>query len=334
MSQLNGEAAPRDHTTDLPPVEPPTAGFIIQLFVIPALVVAVVVVVWLLFGRLAGGERDAMDYVRLIRSENPNRRWRAAYELASLIQNEPKLASDPTLLGELTALLDTELARPKPDPDDETTRYLTYCIGAFKSLDARTASGQQVDPLVTLARALEPKQPMEVRTAATQSLGRLGAVLPGGLTDETVVSALIRASTDPDPKLRQRACYTLGYCQGEPAAEALRDRIEQDEDRITRYNAAAALARRDDPKALDTLREMLSPADLAELVQDDSPSEASRRTEAIMLEALWALRDAAEAKRTELARTLRPSLTALSQSKSPGVRLEAENLLKATATAP
>ncbi|MEO6809636.1 MAG: HEAT repeat domain-containing protein [Isosphaeraceae bacterium] len=334
MSQFNGDTAPRDHTTDLPPVEPPTAGFIIQLFVIPALVVAVVVVVWLLFGRLAGGERDAMDYVKLIRSENPNRRWRAAYELASLIQNEPKLASDSALLGELTALLDTELARPKPDPDDETTRYLTYCLGAFKSLNARTASGQQVDPLATLALALEPKQPMTVRTAAAQSLGRLGAALPGGLTDETAVSALIRASTDPDPTLRQRACYTLGYCHEETVVEALRDRIRQDEDRITRYNAAAALARRDDPNALDTLREMLSPADLTEIVQGDSPSEASRRTEGIMLEAIWSLRDAVKAKHTELARALRPSLTALSQSKSPGVRLEAENLLKATPTAP
>lgn len=329
MSQFNGDAVPRDHTTDLPPVEPPTAGFIIQLFVIPALVVAVVVVVWLLFGRLAGGERDAMDYVKLIRSENPNRRWRAAYELASLIQNEPKLASDPVLLGELTALLDTELARPKPDPDDETTRYLTYCLGAFQSLNARTASGQEVDPLATLAHALEPKQPLMVRAAAAQSLGRLGAALPGGLTDETAVSALIRASTDAEPTLRQRACYTLGYCKGDAVAEALRDRVREDEDRMTRYNAAAALARRDDPLALDTLREMLSPADLAEVVQGDSPSEASRRTEGIILEALWALRDAVKDKRTDLAQSLRPSLTPLTQSKSPDVRLEAENLLKA-----
>jgi hypothetical protein len=40
---------------DLPPVEPPTAGFIVQLFVLPAVIVAVVIVVWLLFGKLAAG---------------------------------------------------------------------------------------------------------------------------------------------------------------------------------------------------------------------------------------------------------------------------------------
>ena len=52
---------------DLPPVEAPSASFVVQLFVIPAVVVAVVIVVWLLFGKLAGGERDAMEYVRQLR---------------------------------------------------------------------------------------------------------------------------------------------------------------------------------------------------------------------------------------------------------------------------
>src|SRR3954454_3077499 len=102
MSQPTEQFPPRDVSkdpilADLPPVEPPSAGFIVQLFVIPAVVVAVVVVVWLLFGKLAGGERDAMDYVRLLRSPDANWRaaTRAAFELASLIQNDPKLARDP-----------------------------------------------------------------------------------------------------------------------------------------------------------------------------------------------------------------------------------------------
>src|SRR5438309_7772813 len=78
---------------DLPPVEAPSAGFVLQLFVIPAVVVAVVIVVWLLFGKLAGGERDAMEYVRQLR--HPSANWRSAFELASLIQNDARLGSDP-----------------------------------------------------------------------------------------------------------------------------------------------------------------------------------------------------------------------------------------------
>ena len=63
----NRRRRPPPPLPDLPPVEAPSAGFIVQLFVIPAVVVAVVIVVWLLFGKLAGGERDAMEYVRLLR---------------------------------------------------------------------------------------------------------------------------------------------------------------------------------------------------------------------------------------------------------------------------
>src|SRR3954463_8706792 len=114
--------------TDLPPVEAPSAGFIVQLFVIPAVIVAVVICVWLLFGKLAGGERDAMEYVRLIRSSAGNWRSanRAAFELASLIQNDPKLASDPRLLGELTDLLEHDLDKVE---NPEMVQYVALAIG-------------------------------------------------------------------------------------------------------------------------------------------------------------------------------------------------------------
>src|SRR5262249_33066092 len=90
---------------ELPPVDPPSARFIMQLFVIPFLVVVVLVclllLVYGLFGKLATSSRDAIDYVQTIRSGNENRRWRAAYELASLIQNEPSLARDSKLQDEI-----------------------------------------------------------------------------------------------------------------------------------------------------------------------------------------------------------------------------------------
>src|SRR3954462_11494299 len=95
--------------TELPPVEPPSAGFIIQLFVLPAVIVAVVIVVWLLFGKLAGGERDPMDYVRAIQEANPHQSYRAAFELASLIHNDRRLSEDRRLLGALTVALDRAL---------------------------------------------------------------------------------------------------------------------------------------------------------------------------------------------------------------------------------
>ncbi len=137
MSQPTENLSPSDPAqgpvlSDLPPVEAPSAGFIVQLFVIPAMVVAVVIVVWLLFGKLAGGERDAMEYVRLLRSPNAN--WRAAFELASLIQNDPKLASDPRLLGELVDLLAHDLGQ---NENPKLTQYVALTLGAFQTLDAQ-----------------------------------------------------------------------------------------------------------------------------------------------------------------------------------------------------
>ena len=146
----SGDPQSPGNLPDLPPVEPPSAGFVIQLFVIPAAVVVVVIIVWLLFGKLAGGERDAMEYVRQLRSPTAN--WRLAFELASLIQHDAKIGSDPVLLGELSDLLSLDLDRPDADP--QLTQYLALALGAFRTLEAKTSSGRTVDPLVPLEQAL------------------------------------------------------------------------------------------------------------------------------------------------------------------------------------
>src|SRR5271168_5199394 len=126
----SGDSDTAARLPDLPQVEPPSAGFVIQLFVIPAAVVVVVIIVWLLFGKLAGGERDAIDYVRQLRSPTAN--WRLAFELASLIQHDPMVGSDPVLLGELSDLLSHELDQNDVDP--KLTQYVALTLGAFRTL--------------------------------------------------------------------------------------------------------------------------------------------------------------------------------------------------------
>ncbi len=273
-----GFPAPGTLPGELPPVEAPSAGFIVQLFVIPALVVVVVIVVWLLFGKLAGGERDAREYVRLLRSPNAN--WRSAFELASLIRNDARLAGDPVLLGELTDLLAYDLDH---EGDPELTRYVALTLGAFQTLDAKAPSGKAVDPLAELARALDPKQPPIVRGGAAVSLAKHAARLDGRLDDPRAVAALGEAGGDGDPELRQVAVYALGFFGGEPALKLLRDRLN-DPDRFVRYNAAVALARRGDPAARGTVREMLATADLDQVLSFPSKEEKQNKIEAIELE--------------------------------------------------
>jgi HEAT repeat protein len=315
---------------ELPPVEAPSAGFIVQLFVIPALVVAVVVVVWLLFGKLAGGERDARDYVRLLRSPHAN--WRNAFELASLIRNDARLAADPELLGELTELLSNGLDH---EGDPELNRYVALTLGAFTTLEARASSGRPIDPLDVLARALRPAQPAIVRGAAAVSLAKHAAREDGRLDDPRAVAALGEASGDADPELRQVAVYALGFFAGDQAAEVLRQRLE-DADRFVRYNAAIALARRGDPAARGTLREMLRTADLEGVLTFPTQVEKQNKIEAIELEALQALQTAVRQGRAgqELAGSLRQEIDALTRAGLASVRSQAQALLRALSANP
>ena len=316
---------------ELPPVEPPSAGFILQLFVVPAVIVAVLIVVVALFGKLAEGRRDPTEYLRAIREDNENLRWRAAFELANLIQNEKSLATDPKLVAGVASLLEESLAKARPNEDARLRQYLAATLGVFTTLDSAPASGRVVDPLGVLAQALDPKQPKDVRMTAAESLARQAARLDGKLDAPVAVDALVRAANDSDPALRQRAVFALGFCGGDTARKALVDRVESDEDRFVRYNAASALARRGDPVAYDTLREMLSPADLARVVTPQSPPdspEARRPAEEIGIEALKALETSVKGGKPALAERLRPEVNALRKSSLSGLKVEAEALGK------
>src|SRR5258708_16001213 len=78
---------------DLPPVEPPSAGFIIQLFVVPGLIVLAIVGVWLLFGKLATGEQDWKGLVVELQHPNAHRRGRAASRLAQMVNAKREIGA-------------------------------------------------------------------------------------------------------------------------------------------------------------------------------------------------------------------------------------------------
>ena len=312
---------------DLPPVEAPSGAFIVQLFVIPAVVVLVVICVWLLFGKLAGGERDAMEYVQMIRASKTNWRAanRAAFELASLIQNDPKLAADPKLLGELTEVLEHDLDTLE---NPEMTQYVALALGRFHTLDAVTATGHKIDPIAVLVRALGPKSPEPVRIAAAASFAKHAARLDGKLDNAQAVEALASTSRSSQPELREMAVYALGFFGGEGASEALRESLN-DGDRFARYNAAVVSAKvPGDPAAAGTIREMLRPEDLDKVVTLEAASEKSAKIEAIELEALLALQTAVGHGHAEFVRGLRAELTALGHSELAGVRNSAATVLR------
>src|SRR5262245_5304148 len=87
--RLGGPSRPPLGEDLLPPVEQPSARFIIQLFVVPALIVIGIVGVWLMFNwlvRQTGAQPK--DIVAGLEDGPRVARWQKASELANMLQSK------------------------------------------------------------------------------------------------------------------------------------------------------------------------------------------------------------------------------------------------------
>lgn len=275
----------------LPSVEPPTAGFILQLFLIPLLIVSIIVVLWMLFSWLAQfGKSDPQALVREIKRTG---NWQQAYELAGVLSSpdpaSQELRQDSELAQSLAKLLQDDLDQPLSsdtatnEPRIKLRMYLTRTLGWFETADSL--------PVLTQAIAQE-KDPIEidVRLSALESVAILAKQLgPEQIrADEKLMSAVLEASraTDDAPaspetgyrphgELRAVAAYALGVIGGEEATKRL-DVMLGDPYANARYNAITGLCRQGDERAISGLAEMLDP-DNDEAVKDESKESLQDR---------------------------------------------------------
>src|SRR5947199_5859342 len=86
-----------DARVGLPPVKPPSARFIVQLFLIPGLIVAGLVFVFVFGGLSWVGTSTPESFLSRLDNPNTEVRWRAAHELAQVLKRPEslELASDP-----------------------------------------------------------------------------------------------------------------------------------------------------------------------------------------------------------------------------------------------
>ncbi len=276
--------AAANNPSDLPPVEPPSAGFIVQLFLIPALIVAIVVTVYLLFGKIAGGHRSPEEYLSDLRGSNEERRWLAAHELALVLQHDKAWQENEAFARELARELETSLSNPKPDDKVVSYQhYLARAIGFFRSpvgIGAlRQALGDDVDS--------------KVREAAIWSLGRLGDHLQSsgdhaiGQQLVAVIPDLANAGKADDPATRKLVAFALGSLGRPEAVEQLRPFLN-DPDREVCYNAATGLARLGSALGLDTLLEMLDTQTVRQRLASagHEPNQIEAQVEATQLAAI------------------------------------------------
>ena len=309
----------------LPPVEPPSAAFLVQLFLVPAIIVAIIVCVWLAFHWLAHLGSDPQAYVRTLRRDNEGR-WQAALNLANDLRGPggAALKQDAQLALELGRMLSEEAASGRTGEQTQTLRiYLCRALGEF-------AVPEAAPPLVE--RASAEADPATAR-AAVEALAvlatNLAAADRGFAEPAAVVAALVAASRGEDAALRSAAAFTLGVLGGDAAIERLRGLGGDPVDDV-RFNAALALARQGRTESYDTLAEML---DLPDVPAAAAPADAetqSRRYKRVLVvvNALRALALLVDSTHEPPPGQLMEKVRQLTQDAVGDVRRSAEELLK------
>lgn len=246
---------------ELPPVQPPSGAFIAQLFLVPGLIVCGIVLVWLLVTRMASTEQDWRTLVVELKSGDDNRRWRAAFGLAQLLQSDQskppsqaRLIENKDIAQSLADLLHAEIGKASAkDADIQFHAFLARTMGL---LDAPTI----VEP--ALEETLDPARDLEIRKNGLSAIAMIisrdlnqGEPNPlTGLEDE-----LIEVSASPDHVLRQIAALTLGQFST-PAAKDRLQVLLNDADLNTQANAALGLTLQGSTAGLAVLERMIDPA--------------------------------------------------------------------------
>jgi hypothetical protein len=263
--RLGGASRPPLGEDLLPPIEQPSARFIIQLFVVPALIVMAIVGVWLTFNwlvRQTGAQPK--DLVAGLEDGPRVARWQKASELANMLRSKryADFKRDNQSAANMARILDLEIERGGMEDDDvEFRNFLARALGEFEVQDG-------VDVLLKAAITNRDPREKKMRDGALQAIARRAynlqhMDLPQQLEHADLEETLDRLAGEDDAAIRMQAAYALGQL-GTPGAIKRLELMVDDADLDTRANAAIALAHRGNAAAVPTLAELL---DLDELLQ-------------------------------------------------------------------
>ena len=324
---------------ELPAVQPPTVGFILQLFVIPMVIVTIIVVIWLLFNWLAHMGTNPTELVRDLRKPN-DARWQKALTLADLLRNPQNahLKKDQALGKELADVLTDEIRAARMEETPIQLRvFLCRALGEFETPEV-------LPSLLAAARTERAPIEVQVQRSAIQSLAvyiknndpeklRDHPELMGALLD----AARERSDSDSDnakAELRSTAAFALGMLGSDQALGQL-DVLLGDAYPNARYNAAVALCRHGDPRALPVLVEMLDPEN-DESVSRESEEEGKPWKRLLVMEnGIRAAAQLVEKNKSDDLSSLAAALEKIEQSGLPkfkasarrGIRIEANEVL-------
>ena len=219
---------PREAANDpLPPVQPPSAGFLLQLFVIPMVIVTIIVMVWLMLNWLAHMGSSPQQLVHDLHRLN-DASWQKALTLANLLQNPEydEFKSDPEMANELVAILEEQLDSGSSERQPIQLRmFLCRALGEFRVPSV-------LPSLVRAASHENDPRDIDVRRAALEAIAVFSTHDEAGAMDQNeevmeVLRAVSRERSENQDERQQRselrstAAYALGVIGGVEARDRL-----------------------------------------------------------------------------------------------------------------
>ena len=325
----------------LPPVEPPSAGFIVQLFIVPAIIVAVIVMIWLSFSWLAHIGENPATYIGKLK----NRDWHAAYNLAQSLsqsQNNKALVENRQYAQDVADALTAELADASYEYETLMfRRFLCQSLGYFHVDTGLPA-------LIEAAKTQRDEREVPVRCEALEAIVQLMRNLqqadPPQTLDQPALLELLTAAAKDDARyvepadeknkrveevwsVRDRAVYALGMLGTDAANAQLEDYLDSSEPNV-RYNAAAGLARQKiaTERSIAVLAEMLDPD--AGVAAEATPSAKEHKRRSMLTAAFGAIEKLIASDTQADLTTLEAPLTAVAtQTENKQSQLQAKALL-------
>lgn len=193
MSATNAPQSPPAAEPPLPPVEPPSARFLIQLFVIPGVIVAVVVAVGILVTSLGRESADPRTYLENLRS-NTDKRWHAAVYLASALANDEhaELRYDPQFMADMAAVLDQSI--DGGDTGEQAVQFRSFLARALGHFHI----ARSLPTLVRASTTQRDPNEVEVRLSALEAIAQLTDNIRQPLAEKLLpqAAALARKSAE------------------------------------------------------------------------------------------------------------------------------------------
>lgn len=284
--QATADEAPEATTPEESAPATPYKNLWIPLVIVPGGIVATILLVFVMFGSLAGEERSLADNLQTVLHGGANEREQAVFglvrqleqnRLAAMSGEEEPWPVDPEFIDDLRAAWDQL-------PVDDVDARLVIAT-SLSQLD----DSEGVARLLTILEVSDAADPEgRMRFHALAHLGASG--------DPEARDGLLSFVENPDPGLRSIAVIGLQNMPGEETLNALSGALEDPEFEI-RANAALALSHLEDPRGATLLRDMLDPETYA-AIQRENPRKFAH-AEAVSLSRAAAARGLGELRRPE-----------------------------------